>query len=113
LLIKELGRGILNTLPFKKMPQVILIELIYLVVQWLNAFLTKTGVSATLLPCEIMCRHMMDFTKHCKTHSRMYCEANDEPAMANTMVTLSMPAILLGPTGNLQGAYKFFSLATG
>ena len=31
-LIKERGRSILNTLPFKKMPQVILIELIYFVV---------------------------------------------------------------------------------
>ncbi len=42
-LIKECGRCILNTLPFKKMPQVILIELIYHVVLWLNTFLTKTG----------------------------------------------------------------------
>jgi hypothetical protein len=31
-LIKERGRGILNTLPFKKMPQIMLIELIYHVV---------------------------------------------------------------------------------
>jgi hypothetical protein len=29
------------------------------------------------------------------------------------MVTRSTPAIVLGPTGNLQGTYKFFSLATG
>jgi hypothetical protein len=31
----------------------------------------------------------------------------------NTMVTHSTPAIVLGPTGNLQGTYKFFSLETG
>jgi hypothetical protein len=37
-LIKEWGRGILNTLPVKQMPQVMLIELIYIVVLWLNAF---------------------------------------------------------------------------
>jgi hypothetical protein len=49
-LIKERGRGILNTLPFKKMPQVILIELIYHIVLWLNAFPTKTAMSATLSP---------------------------------------------------------------
>ncbi len=40
-LIKEHGRGILNTLPFKKMPQIMLFELIYHVVLWLNAFPTK------------------------------------------------------------------------
>jgi hypothetical protein len=28
------------------------------------------------------------------------------------MVTSSTPAIVLGPTGNLQGTYKFLSLVT-
>ncbi len=37
-LIKEQGRGILNTLPFKKMPRLVLIELVYHVVLWLNTF---------------------------------------------------------------------------
>ena len=37
-LIKERGRGILNTLLFKQMPQVMLMELIYHVVLWLNVF---------------------------------------------------------------------------
>jgi hypothetical protein len=40
-LIKECRRGILNTLLFKKMPQIIFIKLIYHVVLWLNAFPTK------------------------------------------------------------------------
>jgi hypothetical protein len=40
-LIKEWGRGILNTLPFKKMPRLMLIELVYHLVLWLNAFPTK------------------------------------------------------------------------
>jgi hypothetical protein len=31
----------------------------------------------------------------------------------NTMVNRSTPAIVLDPTGNLQGTYKFFSLSTG
>jgi hypothetical protein len=33
-LIKEWGRGILNTLPFNRMPRLMLIELIYHVVLW-------------------------------------------------------------------------------
>jgi hypothetical protein len=55
-LIKERGRGILNTLPFKKMPQVILIELIYHVMLWLNTYPTKSGVPDTLSPREIVLR---------------------------------------------------------
>ena len=112
-LIKERGRGILNTLPFKQMPRLMLIELVYHVVLWLNAFPAKSGVSETLSPREIVYRHKLDFAKHCKSPFGMYCKVHDEPTPTNTMVTCSTPAIVLGPTGNLQGTYKFFSLATG
>ena len=112
-LIKERSRGILNTLPFKKMPQNMLVELIYHVVLWLNAFPTKSGVSETLSPREIVMRHTLDFKKHCKAVFGSYCETHDEPAPTNTMVSRSTPAIVLGLTGNLQGTYKFFNLETG
>jgi hypothetical protein len=112
-LIKERGRGILNTLPFKKMPRLMLIELIYHVVLWLNAFLEKSGVSETLSPRKIVYRHKLDFAKHCKSPFGTYCEVHDDPMRTNTMATCSTPAIVLGPTGNLQGTYKFLSLATG
>jgi hypothetical protein len=53
-LIKEHGRGILNTLPFKRMPRLMQIELVYHVVLWLNAFSAKSRVSDTLSPREIV-----------------------------------------------------------
>jgi hypothetical protein len=112
-LIKEWGRGILNTLLFKKMPRLMLIELVYHVVLWLNVFLAKSGVTETLSPCKIVYRHKLDFTKHCKSPFGTYGKVHDEPVPRNTMVTRSTPAIVLGPTGNLQGTYKFLSLATG
>jgi hypothetical protein len=92
------------------MPQVILIELIYHVVLWLNAFPTKTGMSAMLLPREIVYRHKLDFAKHCKAQFGTYCKAHNDPVLTNMMVTWSTPTIILSPTGNLQGTYKFFSL---
>jgi hypothetical protein len=104
-LIKERGRGILNTLPFKKMPRVILIELIYHVVLWLNAYPTKSGVSDTLLPREIVLQQKLNFKRHCKACFGAYCEAHDEPTPLNTMVSRLTPAIILGPTGNIQGTY--------
>ncbi len=51
--------------------------------------------------------------KHCKSPFGTYCENHDELVPTNTTVTHSTPAIVLGPTGNLQGTYKFLSLATG
>lgn len=112
-LIKERGRGILNTLPYKKMPQLMLIELIYHVVLWLNAFPMKSGVSKTLSPREIVLRHKLDFAKHCKAPFGSYCEAHDEPVPSNTMVSRTSHAIILGPTGNIQGSYKLLNLSTG
>jgi hypothetical protein len=109
-LIKEWGRGILNALPFKKMPRLMLIELVYHVVLWLNAFPSNSGVSKTLSPHEIVYRHKLDFPKHCKSPFRMYCKLHDEPVPTNTMVTCSTPAIVLSPTGNLQMTDKFLSL---
>jgi hypothetical protein len=111
-LMKEQGRGILNTLPFKKMPRIMLIELIYHVMLWLNAFLTKTEVSETLSPHKIVYQHKLDFAKHCKLPFGIFCKAHDERTPTNSMVTSSTPLIVLGPTGNLQGTYNFFSLAT-
>ncbi len=112
-LIKERGRGILNTLPFKIMPRLMLIELIYHVVLWLNAFLAKSGVSETLSPHKIVYRHKLDFAKHCRLPFGTYCEIHNEPTPTNSMLTCSTPALVLSSTGNLQGTYKFFSLAMG
>ncbi len=64
--INKQERGILNTILFKSMPYVILIELTYHVMLWLNTFPIITGVSATLLPCKMVYRHKLDLTKHCK-----------------------------------------------
>ena len=75
-LIKEWGRGILNTLPFKKMPRLMLIDLVYHVVLWLNAFPTNSGVSETLSPDEIVYRHKLDFAKHCKSPFGTNCEVH-------------------------------------
>ena len=95
------------------MPQSILVELIYHVVLWINAFLMKSGVSATLSPREIVLRHKLDFKKHCRAQFGSYCEAHEEPNPSNSMATRASPAIVLGPTGNLQGTYKLLSLNTG
>jgi hypothetical protein len=49
-LIKERGQGILNTLPYKKTPQLMLIELIYHIILRPYKFSIKSGLVKTLLP---------------------------------------------------------------
>jgi hypothetical protein len=69
------------------MPQFMLVELIYHVVLWLNAFPTKSGKSEALSLHKIVMRHKLDFTKHCKALFGSYCETHDKPVPTNTMVT--------------------------
>ncbi|KAL7447969.1 hypothetical protein ACHAXS_000114, partial [Conticribra weissflogii] len=111
--IKERAQGMLTTHPFKMLPKRILIELIYFHVLWMNAFPVRNGISERFLPRELVLNQKLDFKKHCKIPFGSYCEVNDEPTPLNLMTARTSPAIALGPTGNFQGTYKFFSLKTG
>ncbi len=101
-LIKEWGRGILNTHPFKRMPRLMLIELIYHVVLWLNAFPSKSEVSETL-----------DFAKHCRLLFGTYCEVHDEPSPTNSMVTCSTPPDSARPYGQPARNLQVLQLGDG
>ncbi len=90
-----------------------LIELIYHVVLWLNAFLTKTGFSKVFLPCKIVFFQKLKFAKHCQAVFGLYCKIHDKPTPTNMMVTWASLKIILDPTGNLLEAYKFYNLVTG
>ncbi len=89
-LIKESRRGILNTRLFKKMPRIILIELIYYVLLWMNAYPTKSGVSMMLSTLKIIYRHKLNFVKHCKAQFGTYCKAHNEPTPTNTLSELGL-----------------------
>lgn len=88
------------------------IELIYMVVLWLNAFPVRNGISSVYSPRELVVRFQMDFKKHCRVLFGEYCEVHDEPEPSNSMVARTHEAIALRPTGNWQGSVKFFCLDT-
>ena len=79
---------------------------------WLNAFLVKSGVTTQFIPRELINRHKLDEKKHCYMLLGAYCEVHDEPEITNTMRPRTHKAIAMGPTGNLQGSYKFLCLET-
>jgi hypothetical protein len=111
-LVKERARGVENTLPFEGLPKVMVIELIHFIVLWLNNFPVKSGISTKYSPRELICRHKLDAKVHCKTPFGTYCETHEEPNPKNGMDPRTIPAICLGPTGNIQGSYKFYCLKT-
>lgn len=113
LMIKERCRGILCTLPYKALPQLMLIHLLHFVVMWLNNFPAATGISSTFSPQELILRTRLDYNKHCRSPFGAYYKTHRENNPTNSMLSRGTPSICLGPTGNLQGSYYFFSLVTG
>jgi hypothetical protein len=63
--VKERARSIYNTLPFKKMPSRVVIEMIYASTFWLNTFPPEDGISDTISPRAIVTGMQIDYTKHC------------------------------------------------
>ncbi len=90
-----------------------LIELIYTSTLWINAFPPKGNVSQHLSPHNILTGIQFDYKKHCQLPFGSYVQAHQEPSPSNTQAACTVGAICLGPTGNIQGAYKFLNLRTG
>jgi hypothetical protein len=83
--IKERARCVYNSLPFKKIPGRMLVELIYFSVFWLNSFPAQDGISDTLSPRAIVVGSQVDFVKHCKLEFGAYVQAHEDHD--NTMAT--------------------------
>jgi hypothetical protein len=111
--IKERARAIRSTLPFKRMPNRMIVELINFVVLWLNAFPPSSGISKTYSPRTIMTGTTLDYNKHFKLPFGAYVETHEMNTPTNTMKERTRTAICLGPTANFQVSYKFLCLRTG
>ena len=111
--IKERVRGIYNTLPYATIPKLMMTELVYYVVAWLNNFPPKGGVSQSISPRAMFTGVNLDFNKHCKLQFGEYVQVHEENTPTNSMQPRSTGAIALGSTYNIQSGYKFLSLNTG
>ena len=111
--IKERARGTMNTLPYPQLPRLMTIELMHFCIMCMNTFPVKSGVSEKWSPRELISCHKLDAKLHCKTPFGAYCEVHTDPDITNTMEPRTKWGICLGPTGNMQGSYKFMSLSTG
>ena len=54
----------------------------------------------------------LDYKKHMSLQVGQYCQVHKEDTLDNSQRPRTKGAILLGPSGNLQGGYKFMALNT-
>jgi len=52
--IKERARGTFNTMTYKKLPRMMVIELLYFCVTWMNLFPVKSGIAEKWSPRELV-----------------------------------------------------------
>ena len=109
--IKERMRGVSNTIPFKRLTHNMVMELAKAVVYWLNSVPSNTGVSPTMSPRTIITGQLLDYHKHCRYEFGEYVQTHEEHD--NSLLSRTVGAIALRPTGNQQGGYFFMSLHTG
>jgi hypothetical protein len=111
--IKERVQSILTTLPFNNLSQVIIVHLVIFSAMWLNFFPPSGGVSPTLSPQTIVTGLNVDFERHCRIPFGGYAQVHAEPKPTNdALLSCTVGGISLGPTGNIQGTYKFLSKLT-
>ena len=109
--IKERMRCMYNTLPFKHMPKVLVIEMAKAAVYWLNAFPAFNGISDEQSPKTLVTGQQLDYNRHCKYEFGQYVQTHEPHD--NSMEPRTQGALALRPTGNQQGGHYFLNLLSG
>eukprot|EP00957_Ditylum_brightwellii_P007571 573144-Ditylum_brightwellii.AAC.1 len=94
------------------MPSIMIIKMVMLCIIWLNAFAPRSGILSTYSPQTILCGSNLTYKQHCKVTLGAYVQTHEENAPTNSMEDKIIGAIVLVPSFNMQGGYKFLSLST-
>ncbi len=99
--MKERARATYNNVPFRRMPGVMIVELVHAANYWLNMFLAHDGVSSTQSPRLIMTGQYSHYDLHGQLEFGKYVQVHE--LHDNSMSTRTTGAIALRPSGNTQG----------
>jgi hypothetical protein len=111
--VKERCRSTRYSLRFHTIPKLMTIHIVLNVVKLMNFIPTKGVVSDTLSPNTIMSGETLDYKKHLSLQLGQYCQVHEEDNPRNSQIARTKGAISLGPSGNLQGGFKFMALNSG
>ena len=111
--IKERTRCLVQGLPFKRIPKIMMRAAIESANKSMNQFPALDGVSATMSPLTIMTGLPSPDYNDLKIEFGAYAQVFESNDPTNTVKARTTGAIALTPTGNAQGGYYFMSLATG
>ena len=93
------------------LPRIMVMHLMRTVNFYINAFVWRRGVSQVLPPMTIVEGIVLDYNKHFHVIFGEYLHTYE--GTTNTMKERTVTGLALGPSGNLQGGIRCYSLATG
>ena len=109
--MKETMQATAHGLPYRRLPKLMIAELVTMATRCLNGFPKDDGVSEHMSPHSIITgRARMDYTK-LPLEFGSYMQLLDRSV--NTIRSRTISAIALNPTGDDTGTYRFMSLKTG
>jgi len=111
--IKEQILADIHGMPFKQLPKIMIVKLMYQAIILLNQFPALDGISKTLSPKCIMTRKPNLDYNSLKIEFGSYALVFEDNYPTNTTKSCSMGTTALNPTGNIEGDYHFMSLTTG
>ena len=98
--VKEGCRAIRHGLPFNKIPNLLMVYIVFHVVNLLNHFPTKGGISDTISPRTIMAGETLNYKKHLRLQIGQYCQVHEEHTPRSGQLPRTKAAICLAPSGN-------------
>ena len=109
--LKEQARCYWAILPFKKIPERMMVRIMLTVPFYVNTFSPKSGISDHMSLMTIVEGVKLDYNKYFKVITGEYAQTFE--GSDNTMKERTIGAIALGPSGNLKGGVRFSSLKSG
>jgi hypothetical protein len=94
--LKERVHGTFNTLPYPKLPKMMVIELMHFCAMWMNSFPVRSGISEKWSPRELVSWMKLDTKLHCRAPFGSYCETHEDPDITNMLDPRTKWAICMG-----------------
>ena len=110
-LLKEKIRSLCHSLPFERVPGIMVVRMVLHIVNFVNGFPRRGGVKH-YSPGEIMTDRRLN-ANNLKLSFGFYCQVAEKVEPRNSLAPRTRAAISLGNSGNLSGGQMFFALDTG
>lgn len=112
-IIRTIKDGVRSTyvmMIFKRIPALMLTDLVYHTIFWKNTFPHQGCVNNRMSPHTVVTGMPIDHRLHCQLEFGTYLQTNED--YENSLQERTAGAIALRPMGNAQGGWYFMSLVS-